>query len=98
MLGELSYESDAAERLRGELRAANAEAAQLRTRLEDDALQLAAAQQVGPYSCRRWKIPAPDKPPSCRSKLRAHAWCCRGNWQTTAVGVLNRDHMHAGSC
>ncbi len=49
MLGELSYESDAAERLRGELRAANAEAAQLRARLEDDALQLAAAQQVGPY-------------------------------------------------
>lgn len=46
VLGELSYESDAAERLRGELRAAHAEAGQLRGRLQDDAARLTAAEQV----------------------------------------------------
>lgn len=52
VLGELSYESDAAERLRGELRSANAEAAQLRARVDETASLLAAAEQV-PCSCVR---------------------------------------------
>lgn len=46
VLGELSYESDAAERLRSELRAASAEAGQLRAQLDADAARLAAAEQV----------------------------------------------------
>ena len=46
VLGELSYESDAAERLRSELRAASAEAGRLRAQLDADAARLAAAEQV----------------------------------------------------
>ena len=46
VLGELSYESDAAERLRSKLRAAGAEAGQLRAQLDADAARLAAAEQV----------------------------------------------------
>ena len=46
VLGELSYESDAAERLRSELRAASAEAGRLRAQLDADAAHLAAAEQV----------------------------------------------------
>jgi hypothetical protein len=46
VLGELSYESDAAERLRSEVRAASAEAGRLRAQLDADAARLAAAEQV----------------------------------------------------
>lgn len=61
VLGELSYESDAAERLRSELRSASAEAGRLRAQLDEDAARLAAAEQVPrcSFSCTSLRPGAP---------------------------------------
>ena len=45
-LGELTFESEAADRLRGELRSANRQVAQLQQQLQDSAGQLQAAEEA----------------------------------------------------